>query len=215
MSDIWDTKDGRRRVRRDPPTVEEAVQAAQGLTEELSEQIEIVASLMDLSSRRGARRRAAPGAAQGRQPFHHRRPRRLAARRRGRTPHHAAPAAHRLDRALNARPHAQAPPATDSVVAAGVGDLAGRHQAVPDEQHHQRADHGGDQARALVRAVPADRLADQGSEEGADDAEHRGEDEARGLFGPGAKKRAMMPATKPMMMIQRMCMATLAMKSGA
>ena len=50
MSDIWDTKDGRRRVRRDPPTVEEAVQAAQGLTEELSEQIEIVASLMDVST---------------------------------------------------------------------------------------------------------------------------------------------------------------------
>ena len=50
MSDIWDTKDGRRRVRRDPPTVEEAVQAAQGLTEELGEQIEIVASLMDVSS---------------------------------------------------------------------------------------------------------------------------------------------------------------------
>ena len=50
MSDIWDTKDGRRRVRRDPPTVEEAVQAAQGLTEELSEQIEIVASLMDVSA---------------------------------------------------------------------------------------------------------------------------------------------------------------------
>ena len=50
MSDIWDTKDGRRRVRRDPPTVEEAVAAAQGLTEELNEQIEIVASLMDVSS---------------------------------------------------------------------------------------------------------------------------------------------------------------------
>ena len=50
MSDIWDTKDGRRRVRRDPPTVEEAVQAAQGLTDELGEQIEIVASLMDVSS---------------------------------------------------------------------------------------------------------------------------------------------------------------------
>ena len=50
MSDIWDTKDGRRRVRRDPPTVEEAVQAAQGLTDELSEQIEIVASLMEVSA---------------------------------------------------------------------------------------------------------------------------------------------------------------------
>jgi hypothetical protein len=49
MTDVWETKDGRRRVRRDPPTVEEAVQAAQGLTEELGEQIEIVASLMELS----------------------------------------------------------------------------------------------------------------------------------------------------------------------
>jgi hypothetical protein len=50
MSDIWDTKDGRRRVRRDPPTVEEAVAAAQGLTDELSEQAEIVASLMEMST---------------------------------------------------------------------------------------------------------------------------------------------------------------------
>jgi hypothetical protein len=49
MSDVWDTKDGRRRVRRDPPTVEEAVLAAQGLTDELAEQIEIVASLMEVS----------------------------------------------------------------------------------------------------------------------------------------------------------------------
>jgi hypothetical protein len=50
MSDVWDTKDGRRRVRRDPPTVEEAVQAAQGLTDELKEQIEIVASLMEVTT---------------------------------------------------------------------------------------------------------------------------------------------------------------------
>lgn len=50
MSNVWDTKDGRRRVRRDPPTVEEAVLAAQGLTEELGEQIEIVASLMEVSA---------------------------------------------------------------------------------------------------------------------------------------------------------------------
>ena len=48
MSDVWETKDGRRRVRRDLPTVEEAVLAAQGLTEEVSEQVEIVASLMDV-----------------------------------------------------------------------------------------------------------------------------------------------------------------------
>ena len=50
MSEIWDTKDGRRRVRRDPPTIEEAVLAAQGLTDETSEQTEIVASLMQISA---------------------------------------------------------------------------------------------------------------------------------------------------------------------
>lgn len=49
MSVVWDTKDGRRRVRHDPPTVEEAVLAAQGLTDELSQQIEIVASLMEVT----------------------------------------------------------------------------------------------------------------------------------------------------------------------
>jgi hypothetical protein len=48
MSDVWNTKDGRRRVRRDPPTVEEAVLAAQGLSDDLQEQVEIVASLMEV-----------------------------------------------------------------------------------------------------------------------------------------------------------------------
>ena len=50
MSEVWDTKDGRRRVRRDPPTVEDAVMAAQGLTDEPSEQVEIVVSLMQISA---------------------------------------------------------------------------------------------------------------------------------------------------------------------
>jgi hypothetical protein len=48
VSEVWDTKDGRRRVRRDPPTVEDAVLAAQGLTDEQGEQVEIVASLMQI-----------------------------------------------------------------------------------------------------------------------------------------------------------------------
>jgi hypothetical protein len=58
----WDTKDGPRRVRRDPPTVEEAVLAAQGLTEELGAQAEIVASLMQISAEeaRGAVLRMVP-----------------------------------------------------------------------------------------------------------------------------------------------------------
>jgi hypothetical protein len=50
MSDVWDTKDGRRRVRHDPPTLEEAVLAAQGMSEEVAEQVEIVVSLMDVSA---------------------------------------------------------------------------------------------------------------------------------------------------------------------
>jgi len=49
MEDIWDTKDGRRRVRRDPPTLEEAALAAQGLTTDPNEQIAIVASLMEVA----------------------------------------------------------------------------------------------------------------------------------------------------------------------
>jgi hypothetical protein len=49
MIDVWETKDGMRRVRRDPPTIEEAVVAAQGLTEDAKEQVEIVASLMEIS----------------------------------------------------------------------------------------------------------------------------------------------------------------------
>jgi len=48
MNEVWDTKDGRRRVRRDPPTIEEAVLAAQGLTDELAEQTDIVSSLMQI-----------------------------------------------------------------------------------------------------------------------------------------------------------------------
>ncbi len=50
MNDAWETKDGKRRVRRDPPTIEEAVVAAQGLTDELKEQVEIVASLMEITA---------------------------------------------------------------------------------------------------------------------------------------------------------------------
>jgi hypothetical protein len=48
MSDSWNTKYGGRRVRHDPPTLQEAMAAAQGLTDQLHEQIEIAASLMDM-----------------------------------------------------------------------------------------------------------------------------------------------------------------------
>ncbi|MBI5132144.1 MAG: hypothetical protein HZA66_22095 [Rhodopseudomonas palustris] len=48
MSEDWNTKYGVRRVRRDPPTLEEAIFAAMGITDDLESQAEIAASLMGL-----------------------------------------------------------------------------------------------------------------------------------------------------------------------
>ena len=48
MSTTWKTKYGPRRVRHDPPTIEEAIAAARDLTDDVQEQVEIAASLMDL-----------------------------------------------------------------------------------------------------------------------------------------------------------------------
>ena len=44
----WDTKYGRRRVKHEPPTLAEAVAAAEGLTSNWEEQAEIAARLLDL-----------------------------------------------------------------------------------------------------------------------------------------------------------------------
>ena len=55
MSEVWDTKDGRRRVRRDPPTIDDAALAAQGLSEDLEAQVEIVTSLMPVSAEEARR----------------------------------------------------------------------------------------------------------------------------------------------------------------
>jgi hypothetical protein len=49
MSEDWKTKYGSRRVRHDPPTLEEAIFAAQGITDDLQGQIEISASLMGMA----------------------------------------------------------------------------------------------------------------------------------------------------------------------
>jgi hypothetical protein len=48
MSGVWKTKYGPRRVRQDPPTLQEAIVAARGLTDDVQQQVEIAASLMDL-----------------------------------------------------------------------------------------------------------------------------------------------------------------------
>jgi hypothetical protein len=49
MSETWMTKYGPRKVRRDPPTLAEAIAAAQGLTDDPAGQIEIAAELMGAS----------------------------------------------------------------------------------------------------------------------------------------------------------------------
>ena len=46
MSEVWKTKNGPRKVRFDPPTLKEAIFAAQGLTADLEQQAEIAAALM-------------------------------------------------------------------------------------------------------------------------------------------------------------------------
>jgi hypothetical protein len=48
MTVSWKTKYGPRRVRQDPPTLQEAIAAAKGLTDSLQAQAEIAASLMGL-----------------------------------------------------------------------------------------------------------------------------------------------------------------------
>ena len=47
MTTTWKTKYGPRRVRHDPPTLEEAIFAARGLTDDVDAQVEIAASLME------------------------------------------------------------------------------------------------------------------------------------------------------------------------
>lgn len=48
MSEGWNTKYGMRRVRQDPPTLEEAIFAASGITDDQDAQADIAASLMGL-----------------------------------------------------------------------------------------------------------------------------------------------------------------------
>jgi hypothetical protein len=48
MSTSWNTKYGPRRVRHDPPTLEEAIFAARGLTDDIEQQAEIAAGLMSM-----------------------------------------------------------------------------------------------------------------------------------------------------------------------
>lgn len=48
MRKSWNTEYGPRRVRSEPPTLEEAIFAARGLTDDPQQQAEIAAALMDM-----------------------------------------------------------------------------------------------------------------------------------------------------------------------
>jgi hypothetical protein len=48
MGTTWMTKYGRRRVRYEPPTLEEALVAAEGLTSDVEQQLQIAADLMEM-----------------------------------------------------------------------------------------------------------------------------------------------------------------------
>ena len=48
MSADWNTKYGTRRVRHDPPTLDEAIFAAVGITDDQEQQAEIAAALMGM-----------------------------------------------------------------------------------------------------------------------------------------------------------------------
>ena len=48
MTTTWKTKYGPRRVRHDPPTLDEAIFAARGLTDDVQEQVAIAAGLMEV-----------------------------------------------------------------------------------------------------------------------------------------------------------------------
>jgi hypothetical protein len=65
MSETWMTKWGPRRVRQDPPTLEEAFVAAGSMTDDFAQKIEIAASLMGLpvDEVRGQAAKAAAAAA--------------------------------------------------------------------------------------------------------------------------------------------------------
>jgi hypothetical protein len=62
MSTTWNTKYGPRRVRHDPPTLEEAIVAARDLTDDVEQQVEIAAGLMeaDADEVRAALKKAPP-----------------------------------------------------------------------------------------------------------------------------------------------------------
>lgn len=62
MTTVWKTKYGPRKVRHDPPTLEEAIFAARGFTDDVEEQVSFAAGLIDMPEEevRAALKKTAP-----------------------------------------------------------------------------------------------------------------------------------------------------------
>jgi hypothetical protein len=74
----------------------------------------------------------------------------------------------------------------------------------PDQKDDDGAYDGTDQPRAFTGLIPADRLPDIGGDERPDDPRMVVRINPEGSLGPGCRNLAMTPATKPMMIVQRM-----------
>src|SRR5262249_51490534 len=80
-----------------------------------------------------------------------------------------------------------------------------REYKSPNDQKYDRADDGSDQPCPFASLIPTDGLAEVGRNERPDNAENGRQDKPCGSLGPGWRNLAMIPAMKPIMMVQRMC----------
>src|SRR5262249_42618361 len=88
-------------------------------------------------------------------------------------------------------PSAGPPPRTSrqaSLVGAGIMNDAVCDQPVPYKQNDQRTNDRADEARTLVRTIPANQLAEPGRKECACHSKHGGEQEAGRIVGTGSQK---------------------------
>lgn len=67
---------------------------------------------------------------------------------------------------------------------------------MPNEQDDDRADGGANQTGPLIEPIPADRLADEGCDEGAHDAKHGREDKAAWIAWTGRQPSGNKPGDK-------------------
>ena len=74
-------------------------------------------------------------------------------------------------------------------------------------QHNDRSNDCAYQSGALSGAIPTERLSKECRDKGAHDAQDGGQNKSRGSLSPGIINFAMTPATKPIMIVQRMLIA--------